>query len=211
VAAAGTAVFWAAGGVFSLVAARVVQGIATGTATGALAAGLVEFPRAPQWWDRLPVTPFDCNNIRERITASRWRVRFKITGCAIVTTTAIGLTAVSLVLAAPASATDLHGTDGPANHTATSASQERDESVGGWSERSTRDGVDYVGKVATDPSVGEPATAAEPDTADPEASEVWLPGHDKCKRPKGKRRLLPWCTDPAGGWIGSTTLRAQSN
>ena len=43
VAAAGTAIFWAAGGVFSLVLARVVQGIATGTATGALAAGLVEF------------------------------------------------------------------------------------------------------------------------------------------------------------------------
>jgi MFS family permease len=43
VAAAGTAIFWAAGGVFSLVIARVVQGIATGTATGALAAGLVEF------------------------------------------------------------------------------------------------------------------------------------------------------------------------
>jgi len=42
-AAAGTAIFWAAGGVFSLVFARVVQGIATGTATGALAAGLVEF------------------------------------------------------------------------------------------------------------------------------------------------------------------------
>jgi MFS family permease len=42
-AAAGTAIFWAAGGVFWLVLARVVQGIATGTATGALAAGLVEF------------------------------------------------------------------------------------------------------------------------------------------------------------------------
>jgi MFS family permease len=46
VAAAGTAVFWAAGGVLSLVLARVVQGIATGTATGALAAGLVEFSPA---------------------------------------------------------------------------------------------------------------------------------------------------------------------
>ncbi|WP_123025663.1 MFS transporter [Mycolicibacterium stellerae] len=43
VAAVGTAIFWAADGVFSLVLARVVQGIATGTATGALAAGLVEF------------------------------------------------------------------------------------------------------------------------------------------------------------------------
>ncbi|OBF38068.1 hypothetical protein A5724_10010 [Mycobacterium sp. ACS1612] len=43
VAAAGTEIFWAAQGVVSLVLARVVQGIAIGTATGALAAGLVEF------------------------------------------------------------------------------------------------------------------------------------------------------------------------
>ncbi len=42
VAAAGTAIFWVADGVFSLVLARVVQGLATGMATGALAAGLVE-------------------------------------------------------------------------------------------------------------------------------------------------------------------------
>jgi hypothetical protein len=137
------------------------------------------------------------------------RVRSRLSDCAIVTATAIGLIAVSLVLAAPASA-DPHGTDGPANHTATSGSQERNESVGGSSQRSRRDGVANVGKVATDPSVGEPATAAEPDTADPEASEVWLPGHDKCKRRKGNMRLLPWCTDPAAGWIGSTTHRAEN-
>lgn len=43
VAAASTAIFWAADGIVSLVAARVVQGVATGMATGALAAGLVEF------------------------------------------------------------------------------------------------------------------------------------------------------------------------
>ena len=140
-----------------------------------------------------------------------WRVRFKIADCAIVTTTAIGLTAVSLVLAAPASATAPHGTNGPGDHTATSASQERDESVGGSSQRSRRDGVDNVGKVALDPSVGEPATAAD-HTADPEASEAWLPGHDKCKRRKAPNRpFLPWCTDPAAGWLGSTTHRAENN
>jgi MFS family permease len=66
---------------------------------------LVASSRTSRWWDRLRVTPFDCNNIRECITASRWRVRSKIADCAIVTTTVIGLTAVSLVLAAPASAT----------------------------------------------------------------------------------------------------------
>jgi MFS family permease len=42
-AAAGTAIFWVADGVFWLVLGRVVQGIATGTATGALTAGLVDF------------------------------------------------------------------------------------------------------------------------------------------------------------------------
>jgi MFS family permease len=43
VAAASTAIFWAADGVGSLLIARVAQGLATGTATDALAAGLVEF------------------------------------------------------------------------------------------------------------------------------------------------------------------------
>lgn len=42
-AAASTAIFWTADGVLSLVIARVVQGVATGTATSSLAAGLVEF------------------------------------------------------------------------------------------------------------------------------------------------------------------------
>jgi predicted MFS family arabinose efflux permease len=46
VAAASTAIFWAAEGVIWLVVARTVQGIATGMATGALAAGLVEFSPA---------------------------------------------------------------------------------------------------------------------------------------------------------------------
>jgi len=172
---------------------------------------LIACSRILQWWGRLHVTPFERNNIRECITESGWRVRFKIADCAIVTTTAIGLTAVSLVLAAPASVTDPHGTDGPANQPATSASQERDESVGGSSQRSRRDGVDNVGKVATDRSVDDPATAAEPDTANPEASAVWLPGRDKCKRRRGLRLLPLWCTDPAAGWIGSTTYRAQND
>lgn len=50
VAAASTAIFWTADGIVSLLIARVVQGIATGTATGALAAGLVDLSpaRRPQ-------------------------------------------------------------------------------------------------------------------------------------------------------------------
>lgn len=49
-AAASTAIFWAADGVGPLLIARVVQGFATGTAASALAAGLVEFApeRRPQ-------------------------------------------------------------------------------------------------------------------------------------------------------------------
>ncbi|MGW5360876.1 MFS transporter [Actinopolymorpha pittospori] len=43
VAATSTAIFWTADGVEALLIARVVQGLATGTATGALAAGLVDF------------------------------------------------------------------------------------------------------------------------------------------------------------------------
>ncbi|MEU6342886.1 MFS transporter [Streptomyces sp. NPDC046977] len=45
-AAVSTALFWTANGAPSLVAARVVQGVATGTATSGLAAGLVEFSPA---------------------------------------------------------------------------------------------------------------------------------------------------------------------
>jgi hypothetical protein len=149
-----------------------------------------------------------CTGGRRLRHGAWWRVRCKIADCAIVTTTAIGLTAVSLVLAAPASATDPHGTNDPANQPATSASQERDQSVGGSSQRLGDDGVDNVGKVATDRSVDDPATAAEPDTANPEA---WLPGHDKCKRRRGLRSLPLWCTDPAAGWLGSTTYRAQND
>jgi hypothetical protein len=79
------------------------------------------YPQYLQRWN-FSVTPFECTNIREQITAFRWRVRFKIAGRAIVTATAIGLTAVSLVLAAPPSGTDPHGTDKHVDHTATSAS-----------------------------------------------------------------------------------------
>ena len=164
---------------------------ATGTATCALAAGR--------------------NNIRERITLSRWRLRFKIGDPAIVTTTAIGLIALPLVVAAPASATDSHGTHRRAKHVAISAVREPNERAGGSSELSRHDGVDNVGKVPAGPSVGEPTTVAERDIVNPGASEIWLPGHDKCKRRRGLRSLPLWCTDPAAGWIGSPTSRAQNN
>ena len=52
-----------------------------------------------------------CTGGRRFRQGACWRVRFKIADCAIVTATAIGLTAVSLVLAAPASAQDMTSSD----------------------------------------------------------------------------------------------------
>jgi hypothetical protein len=129
--------------------------------------------------------------------------RFTVRRCfAIATAAAIALIAVTLVLAAPASATDPHDEGAHANQAATSPSRQPREGAAASSQGSERDGVDDVGKVATDPSVGEPATTAQPDTAEP--------GHDKCKRRKGNRPLLPWCTDPAAGWTASTTHRVEN-
>src|SRR5689334_16521561 len=165
VAATATAIFWTANGVLSLLIARLVQGLATGTATGALA-GLALLRR-----DRQPSIPFDYNNIRDRMTAPRWRPRLKVTDGGIVIAAATGLTAVSVALAAPASATHHHGIDGPGKHTATSASQDRSEGAGDSTRRLRPDGVDNFGKVTTDPfPVGESATAAEAGNADPETS-----------------------------------------
>jgi hypothetical protein len=142
--------------------------------------------------------------------ASRW-VRRKIGDCAIVATTAIVLTAESLVLAAPATATEPHGTHGLANHIAPSAIPKLDKSSGASSHRQRPHGAPQVGNAATDRSVGEPAAAAGRHSAKLEASDVWLPGRDKCKRRRGLRALPLWCADPAAGWIGSTTHRAQND
>jgi len=140
-----------------------------------------------------------------------WRVRFRIADCAIITTTAIVLSALSLVFGAPAAAKGPRGTHGLAHHPLTSATSKHDESVGDSTHRWPRDRVDNAGKVATDLAVSEPATAAEPGTDNLEASELWLPGHDKCKRRRGLRSLPLWCTDPGAGWMDSTTYRAQND
>jgi len=143
--------------------------------------------------------------------ASSRRVRFRIADYAVITTTAIVLTALSLVFGTPAAAKGHHGTHGPAHHPATSAISKHDESVDDSTHRWPRDGVDNAGKVATDPAVNEPATAADSGTVSLEASELWLPGHDKCKRRRGLRSLPLWCTDPGAGWMDSTTYRAQND
>jgi hypothetical protein len=144
---------------------------------------------------------------RAEVGASRSRIGLRMSACSIATAVAIGLTALSLVLAASASATGSHGSDGAGNHSATRAGQGRADGTDGSSRPSTADRPNSI----EDPSP-DPDPSADPDlSADPEASEASAPGHDKCKRPKGNRPLLPWCTDPAGGWMGSTTHRVETN
>ena len=165
--------------------------------------------------DRLTATPLVHNNIREPVAqpsrrirfralspsrtgvgASRSRIELRINACSIATVAAIGLTALSLALAGPAAATGPHGTDGTGNHTATGATQEPADGAEGSTPQS-----ENTEDPTSDPPVGELPTGADPGPA---------AGHEKCKRPKGNRELPPWCTDPASGWMGSTTLRAHT-
>jgi hypothetical protein len=113
----------------------------------------------------------------------------------IVTVTAIGLTALSLALAAPAAAHSPHGSGGISNHSATGATHERAAGAEG-----STPPPDDAETPAADPPAAEPPTASGP---------AVLPGHDKCKRSKGHRGYPPWCTDPAAGWLGSTLHRAE--
>jgi hypothetical protein len=101
---------------------------------------------------------------------------------AITAVSAIWLSALSIVLTASATGAD----------DAAAPSQ----LVGVATPPSTNGGTDSIEEPAGDPAVSAEAVAA---------------GHDKCKRPKGNRRLLPWCTDPAGGWLGSTTSRVHND
>jgi len=131
-----------------------------------------------------------------RHATSRSRIELRINACSIATVAAIGLTALSLALAGPAAATGPHGTDGTGNHTATGATQEPADGAEGSTPQS-----ENTEDPTSDPPVGELPTGADPGPA---------AGHEKCKRPKGNRELPPWCTDPASGWMGSTTLRAHT-
>lgn len=105
----------------------------------------------------------------------------------------IAASAMSLVMSATASAQGHHRTGSAGNHSAPHTSKERPN--GASSGLSTDDGEST-------------ATRPKTDAAQPESVK---PGHDKCKRYKGDRPLLPWCTNPASGWIGSTTLRVRTS
>jgi hypothetical protein len=167
--------------------------------------------------DRRRAIPFACNRFpkfgdnpspRIRVHAGsplhsgfgacRWRIGWKLSWRSIVTVATTGLTAMAFAMAAPASADGRHGTASTDNQAATSASHERADPSERSSGHSGHHGADDVPSPAADPSP-------------PEVLGLWEPGHDRCKKQKGSRRLLPWCTDPGAGWVGSTTLRLRPN
>jgi len=108
-------------------------------------------------------------------------------GCESFMTILVGLFIASLAWAPAVSAHDPH-TDAGNGHTAPSPHP---------------------------PGHGSPATQGVDDSTLHEGAPHASPSNsasngrpDKCKRPKGNRPYLPWCTDPAAGWIQSTTRRA---
>ena len=132
---------------------------------------------------------------------------------ATVTATAIGVVALLLSLAAPASATSDHDTKDPGNHKVTET--DPGQTAAAEDPPSTRNDQDDVEKPAPEP----------PDSPDPPHARVlsaptrpdgntsdggFEAGHDKCRKTKD-RRLQPWCTDPGAGWLSSTTLRGVPN
>jgi hypothetical protein len=122
-------------------------------------------------------------------SAARW----------IVAVAAIGLTALSVALAAPASAHGTHdGGDTRHQHTAatTAVHGQANGAKGSTSPSST------TRTAAVDPPASKPATASMP---------LLLAGHDKCKALKGGRPGPPWCTDPSAGWEQSTLHRTDAS
>src|SRR5262249_11350311 len=110
------------------------------------------------------------------------QVLLKINACSTAMVAAI---AMSFAMAPPASAH--HSTGGAGNHDAPHSSTTQPDHI------------------SSGPSTDDKVKKADGQNAGPDLLDA--PGHDKCKRPKGARRLLPWCEDPAGGWMGSTTHR----
>src|SRR6185312_8594579 len=96
---------------------------------------------------------------------------------------------------------------GAGNHSATPAGQGRTDGAAGSSRPPTPDRRNSVEEPSPNP---EPAPGPDP-SADPDPSEALALGHDKCKRRKENNPFLPWCTDPASGWMGSTTYRVETN
>jgi hypothetical protein len=115
----------------------------------------------------------------------------------IVAAAAIGLTALSVALAAPASAHGSHdGGDIRHHHTSISAVHEQ------------ADGA----KTSTPPSTNTQNAAVDPPASNPPTGSMpILPGHDKCKAQKDGAPGPPWCTDPSAGWEQSTLHRTDAS
>lgn len=116
----------------------------------------------------------------------------------IVAAAAIGLTALSIALAAPASAHGSHGGGGIRHQNTTiSASQAQAPSA----------------KSSTAPSSHAENAAADPPAGNLSADSTSQvrPGHDKCKAEKGPMPDPPWCTDPSAGWMQSTLNRTDGS
>jgi hypothetical protein len=103
----------------------------------------------------------------------------------------LGVIASSLLCAAPASAIGDTGSD---------------NSLGGAAGQSQTTGAH-----SSSPDARRGETDDKQAADDPGPSSKFATGHDKCKRIKGNRRLLPWCVDPAAGWMGDTTYVVQAH
>jgi hypothetical protein len=117
----------------------------------------------------------------------------------IVAAVTIGLTALSLTLAAPASAHGSHdGVHGGHHHSATASAHPQGGSATGSTPPSGS-----TQNAAVDPPASAPVAGAMPQV---------LPGHDKCKAAKGGALPgPPWCTDPSAGWEQSTLHRTDAS
>jgi hypothetical protein len=120
----------------------------------------------------------------------------------IVAASAIGLTALSVALAAPASAHGSHdGGDTRHHHTSTSAVHQQADGV----DRSSTSAASETHNAAVDPPVSNQPTGSMP------LLPPGLPGHDKCKAQRDGVPGPPWCTDPSAGWVQSTLHRTDAS
>jgi len=115
----------------------------------------------------------------------------------IVAAAAIGLTALSVALAAPASAHGSHD-GGDIRHHLTTTSAVHQQADGA--------------KTSTSPSSNTQNAALHPPASNsPTGSMPIVPGHDKCKAEKGGVPGPPWCTDPSAGWEQSSLHRTDAS
>lgn len=120
----------------------------------------------------------------------------------VITAGVTGFVALSIALAAPASAHTHHHSDTTGHHnptTSTSAQHNR----GAKSTRPTP-------TATTAPLSKAAATVATPAASSAPSAAIGPGAHDKCKRAKNGGMPL-WCTDPAAGWDKSTLHRTEGN